>query len=104
MNTIKTGINGFGRIGRAFLKQAWDRSDIEIVGINDLGSLESLAYLLRHDTVYRNWNHTVSTIEPVLGEDGTVTSNGFLVIDSKKIPVFAVKILHKFHGELLQLM
>lgn len=92
MNTkIKTGINGFGRIGRAFLKQAWDRTDIEIVGINDLGSLESLAYLLRHDTVYRNWNHVVSTIEPVLAEDGTVTANGFLVIDDKKIPVFAVK-------------
>lgn len=76
---IKTGINGFGRIGRAFLKQAWERSDIEIVAINDLGSLESLAYLLRHDTVYRNWDHTVS----IDGDN--------LVIDGRKIPVFAVK-------------
>lgn len=76
---IRIGINGFGRIGRAFLKQAWDRSDIEIVGINDLGSLESLAYLLRHDTVYRNWGHDVAI-------NGTN-----LVIDGKSIPVFAVK-------------
>jgi len=56
---IKVAINGFGRIGRAFLKIAWERSDIEIVAVNDLGSIESLAYLLRHDTVYRNWNHPV---------------------------------------------
>ena len=38
---IKVAINGFGRIGRAFLKIAWDRDDIEIVAINDLGSIES---------------------------------------------------------------
>jgi glyceraldehyde 3-phosphate dehydrogenase len=76
---IRVAINGFGRIGRAFLKQAWDRTDIEIVGINDLGSLESLAYLLKHDTVYRNWNHTIVI-------DGTN-----LVIDGKSVPVFAVK-------------
>lgn len=88
---IKVGINGFGRIGRAFLKQAWDRNDIEIVGINDLGSLDSLAYLLKYDTVYRNWNHTVSKIEPVVNEDGTVKENGYLIINDKKVPVFAVK-------------
>ncbi len=33
---IKVGINGFGRIGRAFLKVAWDRPEIEIVAVNDL--------------------------------------------------------------------
>ncbi len=76
---VQVGINGFGRIGRAFLKQAWERSDIEIVGINDLGSLESLAYLLKHDTVYRTWDKSVSI-------DGSS-----IVIDGKKIPVFAVK-------------
>lgn len=91
MKTIKTGINGFGRIGRAFLKQAWDRSDIEIMGINDLGSLESLAYLLRHDTVYRNWHHDVRVIQPVLATDGSVITPGALVIDGKHVPVFSVK-------------
>lgn len=52
---IKVAINGFGRIGRAFLKLAWDRPEIEVVAVNDLGSLESFAYLLKYDTVYRTW-------------------------------------------------
>ncbi len=56
---IKVAINGFGRIGRAFVKIAWDRPELEIVAVNDLGTLDSLAYLLKHDTVYRNWNHEV---------------------------------------------
>src|SRR4051812_30583528 len=57
---IRVAINGFGRIGRAFLKLAWERPEIEIVAFNDLGSLESLAYLLQHDTVYGAWSHIVS--------------------------------------------
>ncbi len=73
MKKTKVAINGFGRIGRAFLKIAWDKEEIEIVGINDLASLENLAYLLRHDTVYRNWGHKVEI-------DG-----GNLVIDGKTI-------------------
>ncbi|MCM2339383.1 MAG: hypothetical protein NDI62_02935 [Burkholderiales bacterium] len=58
-NKTKVAINGFGRIGRAFLKIAWERPELEIIAVNDLGSIESLAYLLRHDTVYRNWEHKV---------------------------------------------
>lgn len=57
---IRVAINGFGRIGRAFVKIAWNRPEIEIVAVNDLGSLDSLTYLLKHDTVYRNWNHDVT--------------------------------------------
>lgn len=72
MKKIKVAINGFGRIGRAFLKIAWEREDIEIVAINDLGSIESLSYLLRHDTVYRNWNHKVESEEGKLIVDGKV--------------------------------
>ena len=67
---IRVAINGFGRIGRAFLKIAWGRPEIEIVVINDLGSLENLAYLLRHDTVYRNWEHKVEESEGTLTIDG----------------------------------
>jgi glyceraldehyde 3-phosphate dehydrogenase len=48
----KVAINGFGRIGRTFFKMAFDHPEIDIVAINDLGSLESLAYLLKYDTVY----------------------------------------------------
>ncbi|MEN9880853.1 MAG: glyceraldehyde 3-phosphate dehydrogenase, glyceraldehyde 3-phosphate dehydrogenase [Candidatus Parcubacteria bacterium] len=50
---IRVGINGFGRIGRAFFKLAYDRDDIEVVAINDLGDIHNLAYLLQYDTVYR---------------------------------------------------
>ncbi|MEK7228380.1 MAG: type I glyceraldehyde-3-phosphate dehydrogenase [Patescibacteria group bacterium] len=59
MKKIKVAINGFGRIGRAFLKIAWERPEIEIVAVNDLGSLESLTYLLKYDTVYKTWEHGV---------------------------------------------
>jgi glyceraldehyde 3-phosphate dehydrogenase len=50
---IRVGINGFGRIGRAFFKVAFDREDMEVVAINDLGDVHNLAYLLQYDTVYR---------------------------------------------------
>lgn len=56
---IRVAINGFGRIGRAFVKIAWGMPEVEIVAVNDLGTLDSLTYLLKHDTVYRNWNHDV---------------------------------------------
>ncbi len=79
MKTLKVGINGFGRIGRAFLKVAWDKPEIEIVAVNDLGSIESLAYLLRHDTVYRNWDHKVE----VSGTD--------LIIDGRKVKFLSEK-------------
>ena len=67
---VRVAINGFGRIGRAFLKLAWERSEIEIVAINDLGSIESLSYLLKYDTVYRKWNHNISTTKNTIQIDG----------------------------------
>ncbi len=56
----KVAINGFGRIGRTFFRLAFERHDLRIVAINDLGDLENLAYLLKHDSVYREFNHKVS--------------------------------------------
>lgn len=76
---IKVAINGFGRIGRAFLKQSWDREEIEVVAVNDLGNLENMAYLLKYDTVYRKWNHNVE----VSGSD--------LIIDGRKIKFVSEK-------------
>lgn len=49
---VTVGINGLGRIGRAFLREAITRDDIEVVAINDLGDIDTLAYLLRFDSVY----------------------------------------------------
>lgn len=56
---IKVGINGVGRIGRAFIRLATDNKDIDIVAVNDLGSLENIAYLLKYDTAYGNCNMDV---------------------------------------------
>ncbi len=52
MEKIRVGINGFGRIGRAFFRLAFMRDEIEIVAVNDLGDLENAAYLLQYDSVY----------------------------------------------------
>ena len=79
MAKIKVGINGFGRIGRAFLKIAWERPELEIVAVNDLGNVENMAYLLKYDTVYKSWNHEVKV-------DG-----GNLVIDGKVVKFVSEK-------------
>lgn len=50
--TVKVGINGFGRIGRAFFKLAAARDELDIVAINDLGDKDNLEYLLKYDSVY----------------------------------------------------
>ncbi len=52
MQKVSVAINGFGRIGRAFFRQAFGREDFSIAAINDLAEPENLAYLLRYDTVY----------------------------------------------------
>ncbi len=78
--TVRVGINGFGRIGRNFLRAARDSSvDVEIVAVNDLLSPEVNAHLLRYDSTYRRFPGTVE----VKGND--------LVVDGKTISVFAEK-------------
>ena len=49
---VRIAINGFGRIGRAFMRASHANKDIEVVAVNDLTSPENLAYLLKYDTVY----------------------------------------------------
>ena len=53
---MKIAINGFGRIGRIFFRQAYNHPDIEVVAINDLGNKDNLLYLLEHDSVYGKFN------------------------------------------------
>lgn len=55
MKKTRVAINGFGRIGRAFYKLAEERPELEVVAVNDLGDLENLEYLLKHDSVYGAW-------------------------------------------------
>ncbi|HTO88404.1 MAG TPA: type I glyceraldehyde-3-phosphate dehydrogenase [Thermoanaerobaculia bacterium] len=59
--TIRVGINGFGRIGRSVFRILSDRSDIEVVAINDLYENDQLAYLLKYDTVMGIFEKDVST-------------------------------------------
>ena len=50
--TVRVGINGFGRIGRNFFRAAKQRgADIDFVAVNDLGSLDTMAHLLKYDSV-----------------------------------------------------
>lgn len=70
MKKIRVAVNGFGRIGRAFVRQAMEREDMEIVAVNDLGSLENLAYLLKFDTVYKRAPFSVEV------KDGHIIANG----------------------------
>jgi glyceraldehyde 3-phosphate dehydrogenase len=73
MKKVRVAINGFGRIGRTFFRMAEAREDIEIVAINDLGSLENLAYLLRYDTAYGR------SPFPVEIQEGNLAVNGRMV-------------------------
>ena len=59
----RVAINGFGRIGRAFLKVAIETNskDIEVIAVNDLGDIDNMAYLLTYDTVYKKSDFTVTT-------------------------------------------
>ncbi len=56
MKKTNVAINGFGRIGRLFFKLALQNDNLQIVGINDLGDLENMVYLLNHDSVQKEMN------------------------------------------------
>jgi glyceraldehyde 3-phosphate dehydrogenase len=74
---IKVAINGFGRIGRMVFRIMLDRSDIECVAINDLTSVDNIAYLLKYDSVHGRFDKDIS----YEGND--------LIVEGKKIPIFA---------------
>ncbi len=75
----RIGINGFGRIGRNAFKVAFERSDCEVVAINDLTDTRTLAHLLKHDSNYGTYQHDVS-----FDED-------HIIVNSIKIKVIAEK-------------
>lgn len=70
MAITKIAINGFGRIGRSAFKIARERSDLEIVAINDLTDTKTLAYLLKHDSNYGEYGRQVDVTEDELIVDG----------------------------------
>ena len=76
---VKVGINGFGRIGRLILRALLEnyKDKIQVVGINDLGSIETNAHLIKYDSTHGILNHDVKT-----------TSDGFQ-IGNQNIKIFA---------------
>jgi len=76
-NMKRIAINGFGRIGRAAFKIAFEKKDIEIVAINDLTSADILAHLLKYDTAYGHYRKSV------------IADNGKLIVEGKTFPVYA---------------
>ncbi len=76
---IKVGINGFGRIGRFVFRAAQKRSDIQIVGINDLCPVDYLAYMLKYDTMHGRFDGTVEAD----------VANNQLIVNGKAIRVTA---------------
>ncbi|MCK5401002.1 MAG: type I glyceraldehyde-3-phosphate dehydrogenase [Flavobacteriaceae bacterium] len=77
MSKVKIGINGFGRIGRIAFRVAASRSNIQVVGINDLLDVEHLAYLLKYDSVHGRFDGEIEV------------KNGNLVVNGNEIRVTA---------------
>ncbi|HOK38151.1 MAG: type I glyceraldehyde-3-phosphate dehydrogenase [Bacteroidales bacterium] len=67
---IKVAINGFGRIGRNVFKIAFDRPEIEIIGINDLTETNILAHLLKYDSTQGKFERNISYTEKSIIVDG----------------------------------
>ena len=90
---VRVAINGFGRIGRLAFRQMFGAEGYEIVAINDLTSPRMLAHLLKYDSTQGNYanSHKVESAEAVLNEDGTVKEDGYIVVDGKKITIYAQK-------------
>jgi glyceraldehyde 3-phosphate dehydrogenase len=66
----RVAINGLGRIGRAALKLALEEPQLELVAVNEIGSLDNMVYLLRYDTVYGRYDRQVEAIDGKLVIDG----------------------------------
>ncbi|MCM3718249.1 type I glyceraldehyde-3-phosphate dehydrogenase [Fictibacillus phosphorivorans] len=66
----KIGINGFGRIGRNVFRAAFNNPEVEVVAVNDLTDADTLAFLLKHDTVHGKFTGSVEVKENTLVVDG----------------------------------
>ena len=73
----KVGINGFGRIGREVFRVAFNNPEVEVVAINDLGDVKTLAHLLKYDSIHGIFNHEISI------------EGNFIIVDGHKIEVFS---------------
>jgi glyceraldehyde 3-phosphate dehydrogenase len=77
--TIRVGINGMGRIGREYLRYAVDSDDLEVVAVNDIADIATLARLLRHDSTFGPFRKEVEA------------NDGALLVDGHKIAVSSAR-------------
>lgn len=82
MSLIRISINGFGRIGRMIFRAALERRDLEVVAINDLLSLEYIAYLLKYDSVHGSLTYPIEIIKNRLYVNGK-----YIRVTNEKNPV-----------------
>lgn len=75
---VRIGINGFGRIGRYVTRMALERTDIEVVAVNDLADIHTLAHLFKYDSIHRGLKHSF-----------TVEGNSFVFDNGKKIEFYS---------------
>ena len=89
---IKIGINGFGRIGRLVLRAILENYNkkIEVVAINDLGSIEANAHLIKYDSTHGILNHEIKT-----------SKDGLKLSIIKTLKFLLRKIRKIFHGKTL---
>ena len=85
--SVRVGINGFGRIGRLFLRAARKRgADLEVVAVNDLTDATTMAHLLKYDSVHGIWpGDVMSTVDGIS-------------IDGHAFKLFAERTLRSFPG------
>ncbi len=84
--TIRVGINGFGRIGRNFFRAAKKAgADIDLVAVNDLGSVETMAHLLKYDSVLGRLDYDIEATAEGIKVDGD-TIQVLAVRDPKELP------------------
>ncbi len=70
---IKVGINGFGRIGRLVYRAMFNDPDLEVVAVNDLGDIPTMAHLLKYDSVHKRAFDVVEVVEDGFVADGQKT-------------------------------
>ena len=81
MAKLKVGINGFGRIGRNVYKAAFDNDNIEVVAVNDLTDNNTLAHLLKYDSVFGIWDKKIEAS----GDKITVDGKDLIVTSTRNI-------------------
>jgi glyceraldehyde 3-phosphate dehydrogenase len=81
MAQVNIAINGFGRIGRNAFKIAFERSDVNVVAVNDLTDTKTLAYLLKHDSNYGTYQHEVG-----YDDTGIIVDDKHILVKAEKDP------------------